>query len=225
MGMGCDRYRDAVSARVDGEDPGLPDTEIDAHLASCPSCEAFDAAARRMRRRLALYDTDAVPDASRRVVKRTGAEDRRRTTPVLRWLLAAVAVGIIVIAVPDFLSTDPHAHSLRHVGAFSLAYAAGLILVAVRPARARTMLHVAFVLGGALVATTALDVARGSVTLFGESVHLLEITSAVLLWGLSRPGSTGGSLPSAQVMTDETVGLRVVRLPDDDQPDQDPPQR
>ena len=44
--MRCTRFREAVSARIDGEDPGVPTGEVDAHLAECPDCRAWaDAAA------------------------------------------------------------------------------------------------------------------------------------------------------------------------------------
>jgi protein SCO1/2 len=41
----CTDYRQALSARVDGEDPGLDPAELDRHLAGCPDCQAFVAAA------------------------------------------------------------------------------------------------------------------------------------------------------------------------------------
>lgn len=210
--MSCDRFRDAISARADGEDAGLPDEEVDAHLVGCPACREFDSSARRMRRRLGVYPTDAVPDASRSIVQRTGYEDRRQRAAAVRWLLATAAIAIIAMAVPDFLTSDPHGHAVRHVGAFSLAYAAGLLMVAVRPARARTMLHVGIVLVAALAATTVYDVARGDVALFGESVHLVEVASVVLLWALSRPIRDGAAQSDVRASSDDGdgPGLRAV---------------
>jgi predicted anti-sigma-YlaC factor YlaD len=41
----CDRYRDALSARMDGEDPGIPEARIDAHLEQCAKCRTWATAA------------------------------------------------------------------------------------------------------------------------------------------------------------------------------------
>lgn len=210
--MSCDRFRDAISARADGEDRSLTDDEIEEHLARCASCRSFDTATRRMRRQLAVYDAGTVPDVSHDVVKRTASADRRRTVPVIRWLLGVVAVLLVVQSVPEFLSDEAHSHSARHVGAFTLAYAVGLLVVVVRPARARTMLHVAIVLVGALAATTVIDVARGNVPLVDESAHVLELASAVFLWILTRPGRDrdGPGRPVGERRDELPKGLRVV---------------
>lgn len=201
----CDRFRDAISARADEEDGGISDEALEEHLSGCVSCREFSDATHNLRRRLGIYDATAVPDISRNVVANVAREDRRRSSPAIRWLLAVIAVQIIVLAVPDFLAGGSSSHSLRHVGAFSMAYAVGLLGVVVRPARARTMLGVAVVLVAALAATTAVDVFRGNVSLPTETVHLLEVGSAVLLWVLTRPG-TGTRKHVAVELAENSLG-------------------
>ena len=210
--MGCDRFRVAISARADGEDPGVPDQVLDDHLIGCPDCRAFSDATHRLRRHVGLYDVGAVPDLSRDVVQRTAQDDRRRTVPVIRWLLGLVAVQIIVLAIPDLVSDQPDAHSLRHLGAFSVAYAVGLLVVVARPARARTMLSVAVVLVAALAVTTAVDVIQGRVPLVNETVHLLEVCSAVFLWILARPRTDLSAREGSERSTSDVqpTGLRAV---------------
>lgn len=208
--MDCDRFRDAISARADGEAPGMSDAELDAHLASCVDCSAFSESTYALRRRLGLSDAAAVPNLTDTVVERVAEEDRRGVSTVMRWLLALVAVQIIVLAVPDFLAEGPAGHGLRHLGAFSLAYAFGLLVVVVRPARARTMLGVAVVLVVALALTAFIDIVRGQVPLIDETVHLLELFSAVFLWVLARPPALLD--PDVQDDVDDAgPGLRVVR--------------
>jgi predicted anti-sigma-YlaC factor YlaD len=41
----CDRYREALSARMDGEDSGIPEAHIDAHLEECVDCRTWTTAA------------------------------------------------------------------------------------------------------------------------------------------------------------------------------------
>jgi predicted anti-sigma-YlaC factor YlaD len=51
VGMDCDRAREAISARIDGEDPGLPDDALDAHLVGCTACRSWRQTARAVTRR------------------------------------------------------------------------------------------------------------------------------------------------------------------------------
>ncbi|MDT0309008.1 zf-HC2 domain-containing protein [Streptomyces sp. DSM 44917] len=41
--MPCPRFRDAISARADGEDlpPGISGRQLDAHLAGCEACREW----------------------------------------------------------------------------------------------------------------------------------------------------------------------------------------
>ena len=39
--MTCMQTRHAISARLDGEDPGLDDAAVYSHLAGCAGCRAF----------------------------------------------------------------------------------------------------------------------------------------------------------------------------------------
>ena len=78
-------------------------------------------------------------------------------------------------------------HAARHLGAFAVAYGVGLLVVVVRPARARTMLPVAAVLAGALVITSAVDLGQRRIPLVGEAAHLPEVVSVVLIWLIAVP--------------------------------------
>ena len=187
--MGCERWQDAISARADGEDPEIDDRLIDAHLARCPSCSTFAAAIDGSKRRLAVQPAAPMPDLSRRVAKTNAVLDRASKWSMVRALLIVVAVEIIVTAVPNLVLGDgeSNAHDGRHLGAFSVAYAVALLVAAVRPARARTVLPVAAVLAGALFVTAVIDLANGTVPLVNEASHLPELISVVLIWWLALP--------------------------------------
>ena len=108
----------------------------------------------------------------------------------MRVLLTVVAVEIIVFSLPALMLGDEQGtstHAARHLGAFTVAYGVGLLVVAVRPARARTMLPVAAVLAGALVITAIVDLANGRIPLVDEAQHLPEVLSVVLVWLLAVP--------------------------------------
>jgi predicted anti-sigma-YlaC factor YlaD len=188
--MECERWREAVSARLDGEDPGIEPALVDAHLARCAACRGFAAAieAARPRQRTALAGD--VPDLSRRVRKAVAASDRASRWGIARGVLIVVAVEIIVLSMPPLIlgdESDTAVHAARHLGAFTAAYGVGLLVVAVRPARARTMLPVAVVLAGALLITAVVDLVSGRIPLFGEAQHIPELLSVLLMWLLALP--------------------------------------
>ena len=189
-GVECERWRDAISARLDGEEPGIDPALVDAHLARCGHCRAFaaDAAAARPAQRIGV--AAPVPDLSNRVRHAVAASDRAGHWSIVRALLVVVAAEIIAFSLPALIlgdEQDTAAHAARHLGAFTAAYGVGLLVVAIRPARARTMLPVTVVLAGALCITAVVDMVYGRVPLIGEAQHLPELLSVVLVWLLAVP--------------------------------------
>ncbi len=186
--MTCERWREAISARADGEELGIDERLLDAHLKRCPVCRDFAATASAIAApRLASPRPPA--GLSRRVTRAAAVADRASTPTVLRALLAVVAVEIIVVSVPALLGDEQATatHSARHLGAFAIAYGVGLLVVVARPARARTMLPVAAVLAGALVITSAVDLAQRRIPLVDEAAHVPELVSVVLIWLIAVP--------------------------------------
>lgn len=180
----CAVWREALSSVHVGGEPGIDQRLLDAHLRRCDDCQAFAELVRGSR---PATDTDLAA----RVVHSARQADRERAGAA-RWLLAVVAVQVIVFAVGDLLSDGDDAHGIRHLGAFSIAYAVGLLGVVWRPARARTMLPVATVLAAALAITAAIDVARGHAPLVGEALHLSELASVGLIWWMAVPSGPDG---------------------------------
>jgi predicted anti-sigma-YlaC factor YlaD len=209
--MACEHWIAALSAEADGQDPGVDQRLLAAHLDACPSCRAFRRDVAGLRRATAVAEAPEMPDLSRRVATLNATADRSSRWGLLRALLAVVALEIVVVALPGLLfgDGDPGAeHSARHLGAFSVAYAVALLVVAVRPARARSILPVAMVLAGALVITAVIDVAEGRVPLANETAHIPEVLSVLLVWLLARPlgdrhagrASGPGSAPSLRLL-------------------------
>jgi predicted anti-sigma-YlaC factor YlaD len=189
-GTECERWRDAISARLDGEEPGIDPALVDAHVARCGRCRAFaaDAATDRPTPRIGV--AAPLPDLSNRVRAAVAASDRAGHWGIVRALLVVVAVEIIALSLPALIlgdEQDTAAHAARHLGAFTAAYGVGLLVVAIRPARARTMLPVTVVLAGALFITAVVDMVNGRVPLVGEAQHLPELLSVVLVWLLAVP--------------------------------------
>lgn len=216
--MTCETYRAALSAIADDEEPGIDRRLVDAHLASCASCRVFVEQLDVLRGRSRISEARRMPDLAPRVVKLNAVADRAAKWGTVRALLGLVAVEIIVLSVPELVlgqGGSTSAHAARHLGAFSLAYAVGLLVVVIRPARARAMLPVAMVLTGALFVTAVIDVLEGRIPLVGEAEHLPELLSVAFIWMLARPAPITSIAPGrGRDLLSER--LRLVDLDDDD---------
>jgi protein SCO1/2 len=94
----CPRFREAVSARADGEDPGLPDELVDAHLARCGGCRVFADAVETQHRRSRVRAAAPVPDLTERIMAAlgptpAGSRWRRPTGRAVAGLVAAVVMA------------------------------------------------------------------------------------------------------------------------------------
>lgn len=180
----CDRWLEAISALADGEDPGLPEELVRSHIADCPACAACAA---ELGLRSSAKPSASLADA---VVSSNAAVDRSPETVLLRALLAFLGFAIVAWALPGLLGAG-HAglpeHDARHLGAFEMAFGVALLVAAWRPARARTVLPVALVLTLAIVLSTAIDVADGTIALASEAQHLPELLSLPIVWLLATP--------------------------------------
>jgi predicted anti-sigma-YlaC factor YlaD len=220
----CERWLEAVSALADGEDPGIDVRLVEAHVARCSQC-------RTLRDRLGQLPgwqrpgaAGPMPDLSRRIVALNAVADRASRWAIVRWLLAALAAVIIALSFRSLAAAEADigaGHSMRHLGAFTLAYGVALLLVVVRPARARTVLPVAATLALALAISGVVDIVDGQVPLSNEALlHLPEILSVALVWLLAMPSlrrgdpaAGGREPPSLQIVDDpppEEPGRRAI---------------
>jgi predicted anti-sigma-YlaC factor YlaD len=203
--MDCTLARTALSAQLDGEDPGLPAGALDAHLAACGACWSWHAQASALHSRVRVAPAPAVPDLSGAVLAAIGTEPvprpgRRapgRTDVVgaapgdrgLRLALAVVALVQIGVALPALLLGEDAGlpvHTARHLGSFAVALGVGFLVAAWRPSRIAGLLPFAAALVACLVVTSALDVAAGRAAPTGELTHVTELVGLAALWLLAR---------------------------------------
>src|SRR3954469_18130599 len=200
--MDCSRWRDALSAIADGEDAGIDERLVAAHVGRCAECQSYERLiersasppANRPAGSAAAGPTPAtMPDLSKHVSKLNAAADRAAHWSVLRIVLAIVAAQVILFALPALILGEEHGvetHAARHLGAFGVAYGVALFVVVVRPARARSILPVALVLAGAQLLGASVDLATGRIPLFGEARHLPQVISVFLIWFLAVPSTS-----------------------------------
>jgi predicted anti-sigma-YlaC factor YlaD len=185
--MTCSQARLALSARLDGEDPGVDPTGLTAHLDGCSGCRRWLAAAERLR---GAVRAPAAPDltvavlarlaADRRATDGRTAAARARVEWLLRLGLGAFASVQLLLALPGLLGVAG-AHPHHEVTAFAVAF----LLAAFRPALARPYAPVGLVLAGCLALSAVLDLAQGYTTLSHEAAHLLTVVPAAMLVALA----------------------------------------
>jgi predicted anti-sigma-YlaC factor YlaD len=189
---------------ADGEAPGIDDRLVLAHVARCPECRSFRDMIELSPRFAMVTPAPDMTDMSRPVSKLAAAADRAARWNVLRIVLAVVSVQVIVLALPALILGEERGvatHSARHLGAFGVAYGVALLVVVVRPARARSILPVALVLAGAQVLGAIVDLASGRIPLIGEARHLPQVISVLLIWFLAVPSTRRGGTTTKPVAT------------------------
>jgi predicted anti-sigma-YlaC factor YlaD len=188
----------ALSARLDGEDPGVPAPALDAHTGACPACRTWLDRAEHLKRAMRVQAAE-VPDLTAAVLAGVAADPRsgpvRRASlaggrrQVLRIAVGVAAVAQLAVALPLLLpglGVAVDLHTTREMASFDIAIAVGFALAAYRPERARAFVPVALVLAVCLAVTSAVDIAASTTALVHEVGHLTAVAQAVLLWALGR---------------------------------------
>src|SRR4051794_41709847 len=137
--MPCQTFREAISARLDGEPLGMPVQELDGHLDGCAACGRWADDAARVTRRARLAPAPPVPDLTATVLaalprELPGAAVAARARLIgtaLRLALLAVAIGQAGLAGAPPMSGTPAVsgtlHMAHEAGAWDPAAAAAVL--------------------------------------------------------------------------------------------------
>ncbi|SDZ64808.1 Predicted anti-sigma-YlaC factor YlaD, contains Zn-finger domain [Asanoa ishikariensis] len=205
--MGCERYREALSAGLDGE--AAPDDAqgIDQHLYVCPSCRSWlDAAAAVTR----IARTSAVPAGGMPVPVFEPPAVRCFGVPwLLRVGLAGVGFAQFLLGAAQTAGIGRAAH-LDHVGApgsghlwhesaaWNLALGAGFLFVAIRRTRPAGLLPTLTTFVAVLGLLSLGDIADGRVGAGRLASHAFLLAGYLLTIALSRPALDPGRPPSGR---------------------------
>lgn len=192
--MRCDRFREAASARLDGEPPGLPAAALDRHLSTCTDCARWVDEAARLTR-LARLGPVEVPDGA--AFAGTITADVARPARRARRFRLAVRVGLLLvalvqvgIAVPELTGTGVgmamHVHAAHEGGAFNLAIGIALGLCVLRPRRASGLIVVLASFLVVLAVLSVQDLAAGLVPIARLATHLAALAGLLLVVALER---------------------------------------
>jgi predicted anti-sigma-YlaC factor YlaD len=196
--MSCRRVQEAISARIDGEDPGFSAERIDAHVASCPTCRAFAASAAALHRQVRVQPAEPVPDLADAILLAAQGLPRAPSAPEWpRYVLLVVAFTQLLIALPALVLGDQAGatvHLAHELGSWDAALAIAWLVVSWSPRRAAGLLPFTLALAGVMVGTGLLDVVSGRAGLSGEAHHLLDLAGLAMVWVLARSTPSSRSL-------------------------------
>lgn len=207
--MTCERYREAASARLDGEPIQLPASALDHHLSTCLDCAAWLETASRIGRSIRVTG-HTPPDLSgailHDVVLPTARVRRRRIS--LRLGLGALGLLQWALATPalfgDSVGMRMAMHASHESAAWNLALGASFLAVAVRPSRAVGALPILATFVGVLAVLSAGDIAAGLVDGTRLASHLGVVAGLVLVVFAARSERV---LPPPGAATDSGSGL------------------
>ncbi|HEY3877613.1 MAG TPA: zf-HC2 domain-containing protein [Trebonia sp.] len=207
--MDCDSAREAISARIDGEDPGPPGDGVDKHLTDCAACRAWQQRAHAVTRRARLGGAFLDHDLASQVLSAVpvpGARRWQRLAP--RFALIMLALGQLTIALPMLFGHDHDAgvHAAHELGSFNLALAIAFGIGALRPALSAGLAWPCGISAVGLVTTAIADLIGGQAIGADEAQHLVALAGAALLVWQSRTAGARIAGPAAAVPAAEDLG-------------------
>ncbi|MEU9507046.1 zf-HC2 domain-containing protein [Micromonospora sp. NPDC048170] len=238
--MGCEQWREVLSAQLDGEETAAERTAVAAHLAECGGCRTWydqaTAVTRRARLSIAVTGddlTDAILDALPAPIPR---RRRERGALTLRAALGLIGALQLVLGLAQIgrgtASTHVHAatgglasgHLWHESAAWNVAVGAGFLFVAARrtPPTGLVPMLTAFV--GMLALLSVNDLLTGQVETTRLVSHGFLLAGYVIVVALSRrklrpdgptrrsrPDEPRWSLPADEPA--ESPGLRLLPSP------------
>jgi len=232
--MRCEDCRDAISARMDGEDPGVDAGAIDRHVEGCAACRAFSERTAQVTRLARVRPAEDVPDVLPGLLAALDAGESRpaprRTWRALardavRAALAVLAVGQLALALsgivaaagagPAELAGASMAHLSHETAAWNLALGVAFAWAASGARRAGGLVPVIGAFVALLVALSTMDLLAGHVEAGRLAGHVPVVVGLVLLLLHARLGRRGGGTaartgpePAADAGTGRDEGSR-----------------
>ncbi len=201
--MSCASYREAASARLDGEPLGLSATALEHHLASCPACAEWLAVAERAGRGLRISGS-MPPDLSERILNQVVLPVARLNRR--RWLVRGglAVLGFVqwALALPALfgqgMAMQMSVHAAHESAAWNLAMGASFLAVAVKPARAIGTLPILTTFVTVLSVLSIPDLLAGAVAAARLASHAGVLAGLVLVAMLYRSERLPVPGPAAQ---------------------------
>lgn len=216
--MRCVDCREALSAGLDGEQEPGEQAVVDAHLAGCPECRAWQHAAAEVTRlaRLSLVGgpgpVEGRPLDARRVATAAPGSWRGRLAVALRVGLAALGVAQVLLALAQMAApmvdgSGPAGHMqgatavhlIHESAAWNVAVGVAFLVVALRRARPAGLVPVLTAFVAVLCLLCVDDAVAGMVTVARLASHLLVLVGYVVVLLLDLPSLRRADPPGTRL--------------------------
>jgi predicted anti-sigma-YlaC factor YlaD len=205
--MRCSTCRDALSARLDGEPPAvrsdaaIADAAVDAHVAACADCRAWEADASMITRLARVGGVIPAAGVPTGVLDSTPRPTRARLARVLRVALGVLGAGQVLLGVAQIAGTldgtmtvamdgATEAHMMHESAAWNVATGAAYLFIAWRRTRPAAVLPVLSAFVGVLVIISLGDAVDGAVGLGRLATHGPLLAGYLVVIAMSRPSMT-----------------------------------
>lgn len=199
--MRCDRYREALSARLDDEAGPVDPDEVDGHLAACADCRTWLDDAARVTRLLRTGPVTTGPDVTEVALAAAPGRWRYRLEGLLRVALGVLGTGQLVLGLLQLTAwrpagAHPHdaapdgaglAHLWHEAAAWNVAIGAAFLWVAARRGRPSGIVPVLTAFVGLLALLSLLDLLAGQVSAARLASHALLLAGYLVVLAMSRP--------------------------------------
>ncbi|MEE6263213.1 zf-HC2 domain-containing protein [Plantactinospora sonchi] len=220
--MGCEQYREALSARLDGEEEVAERAATERHLAGCAECRAWLESATTLNRYARTSLVPAAPLEIDQVLLDAAPGPRRARLGRALWIALGVVgvaqflLGAAQIAGVGVVDTA-HSHGLEAVlgggpnhlwhesAAWNVALGAGFAWIALRRTRPQGLLPTLTAFVAVLTLLSTNDVIAGRVDAERILSHGLIVAGYLIILGLSRLVFDSGEPPSRSGPGDRTA--------------------
>lgn len=210
--VGCDAYRELLSARLDGEATSSEIAVSEKHLAACEECRRWYEQAASVNRLARVGAATQGPDVVDAVLAASPGPGRARLARVLWSLLgvlgaAQVALGVL-LAVSFAAESDSHStgmmsgatvgHLWHESAAWNVAVGAAFLWVAGRRSRPAGIVPILTVFVLLLTLLSVGDIVGGRVGGHRVASHSLVVAGYLIVLALSRPSFAFGRPPGGR---------------------------
>ena len=211
--MDCERWREMLSAQLDGEDGPQDRAGTDQHLAGCAGCRRWLDAAARVNRLTRTGTTASVPDLSDAILGAlpAGASGIRPAgiRPVAALFLVLGLIGAVQLilglaqvgggaaqahAHPGGVAADP-GHLWHESAAWNVSVGAGFLVIALRRVRPTGLVPMLTAFVGTLLLLSVNDLTAGRVDGSRLVSHGFVIAGYLIVLALSRVAPQDGVRP------------------------------
>ncbi|RKR91188.1 putative anti-sigma-YlaC factor YlaD [Micromonospora pisi] len=208
MSVGCEQYREALSAWLDGEDDPAERHVVERHLGECAECRSWMDAAATVTRLARTSVVSAQGELDERLLAAAPGPGRLRLAITLRVLLGVLgavqfvlgAAQIAGIAGTQHLhdltgTTVPANHLWHESAAWNVAIGAGFGWIALRRTRPVGILPTLTAFVAVLTLLSANDMIVGRVDVSRILSHGFIVAGYLIILALTRPALDPGEPP------------------------------